>query len=284
MSFLDHIRTCNRHDLGGFRAFLVGGERVGWVRHALAEHLRRWPDRFAVGMDRIDLADRLDDFDRRSTAIEEILPDLIAAGFVKRRTGEFYPVTNRWGEVPRFKIDRGAIVAFGCAAYGVHMNGFVRTPGGLKMWVARRAATKPTYPGQLDNIVAGGQPIGLGPTENLIKECGEEAGIPPALAATAKPIGAMTYCLETPEGLRPDVAFLSDLELPADFVPVATDGEVEAFMLWPVAEAARVVDTSFDFKFNCNLVIIDFLIRHGLIGPDHPDYVALVRGLHAPHP
>jgi hypothetical protein len=40
------------------------------------------------------------------------------------------------------------------------------------------------------------------------------------------------------------------------------------------------VEAGDDFKFNCALVVIDFLIRHGLIAPDHPDYVALVRGLH----
>ena len=33
------------------------------------------------------------------------------------------------------------------------------------------------------------------------------------------------------------------------------------------------------FKFNCNLVLIDFFVRHGLIGPEDPDYVAICRGL-----
>ena len=42
----------------------------------------------------------------------------------------------------------------------------------------------------------------------------------------------------------------------------------------------RIVDNGDDFKFNCHLVIIDFLIRHGLIGPDHPDYLDLISGLH----
>ncbi|MCH6589381.1 MAG: DUF4743 domain-containing protein, partial [Proteobacteria bacterium] len=30
----------------------------------------------------------------------------------------------------------------------------------------------------------------------------------------------------------------------------------------------------------CALVVIDFLIRHGFIGPDDPEYVDLVGGLH----
>lgn len=45
---------------------------------------------------------------------------------------------------------------------GVHVNGFVTLPdGSQELWVARRSATKPTWPGKLDHIAAGGQPHGL---------------------------------------------------------------------------------------------------------------------------
>jgi hypothetical protein len=96
----------------------------------------------------------------------------------------------------------------------------------------------------------------------------------------ARPVGAVSYCTERSEGLRHDVLFCYDLELPADFVPVNTDGEIAEFYLWPSDRVAETVRDSDDFKFNCALVVIDFLIRHGLIQPDHPDYVALLRGLH----
>ena len=42
-------------------------------------------------------------------------------------------------------------------AYGVHINGYVETEAGLELWVARRSKDKPTWPGKLDHIVAGGQ-------------------------------------------------------------------------------------------------------------------------------
>ncbi len=35
-----------------------------------------------------------------------------------------------------------------------------------------------------------------------------------------------------------------------------------------------------DFKFNCNLINIDFFIRHGFLGPDDPAYLDIVAGLH----
>jgi hypothetical protein len=37
-----------------------------------------------------------------------------------------------------------------------------------------------------------------------------------------------------------------------------------------------------DFKFNVNLVNIDFALRHGVIGPEDPEYLDLVTGLHKP--
>ena len=41
-----------------------------------------------------------------------------------------------------------------------------------------------------------------------------------------------------------------------------------------------IVKNSDDFKLNCNLVIIDFLVRHGYITPKDEDYLEIVRGLH----
>ena len=79
------------------------------------------------------------------------------------------------------------------------------------------------------------------------------------MAATARPVGAVAYCLETERGLKPDCLFCYDLALPADFVPRAGDGEVESFELLPVTRVAEIVRDSTAFKPNCNLVVIDFL-------------------------
>ncbi len=57
------------------------------------------------------------------------------------------------------------------------------------------------------------------------------------------------------------------------------DGEVESFMRLPIAEVADLVANTDEFKDNCNLVIIDFLIRHGHIVPEQPGYLALLAGM-----
>ena len=60
---------------------------------------------------------------------------------------------------------------------------------------------------------------------------------------------------------------------------MSTDNEVHAFHLWPIDKVAKIVRDTDDFKFNCSLVVIDFLIRHGMITSDHPKYVDCVKGL-----
>jgi len=281
MSLLDRIAECNAHDLGRFLPFYIGERRMGWVKRPFADRLADFPEVFTVGAAAVALAPGLDDFESRSAAVEDALRRLTADGLVPGWRDEMYPVTPRFGAAPWMQMERAAVPLFGIRAWGVHINGFLRgDDGAIAMWIARRAADKPTFPGMLDNFVAGGQPIGLGVMENVIKECGEEAGVPPALAARARPVGAISYCRETDDGLKPDVQFVFDLELPPDFAPQAADGEIDEFMLWPAAKVMATTAETTEFKFNCNLVNIDFFVRHGLIGPDEPDYLEIVAGLH----
>ncbi len=279
MGWLDRIAACNRHDLSGFLPFEVGETRIGWVRRSLAARLAERPEVFAVGADAVGFAPGLDRPERRSAALGEIVGAWHESGLLRRVTGELLAIGASLAEPPLFLIDRAAVQAFGFSAVGVHVNGYVRRDDGLHVWIAERAAGRHSYPGMLDNMVAGGQPAGLSLRENVIKEAAEEAGIPRALAGTARPAGAVTYCLETAAGLRPDILYVYDLELPAGFQPRNADGEVAHFELWPVARLAKTVRDTGRFKFNCNLVIIDFLIRQGVLGPEEPDYAAILAGL-----
>jgi 8-oxo-dGTP pyrophosphatase MutT (NUDIX family) len=102
------------------------------------------------------------------------------------------------------------------------------------------------------------------PFQTLVKEAGEEAGIQPALAATAIETGSVSYAMDRPEGLRRDRLVCYDLELPEDFCPHAADGEVESFELWPVRRVFERVRDTDDFKFNVTLVLIDLFRRLGM--------------------
>lgn len=280
MSFIDHLHACNRHDLSAFIPVVLDAARVGWVRPSFAARLGRWNELFEVGRDRLVLRLPAGDIRQRSAPLATVLAELVSQGVLSHLHGEQYAVTPGGREQAVLLIDRAAAPWFGVRAFGQHLNGLVRHRDGLKLWVGRRSPDRVNYPGFLDHLVAGGLPHGIGLRQNLIKECWEEAGIPAALAVRAVPVGQVTYVAETDRGLKPDTLYCYDLELPPDFVPQCTDGEVSEFTLMPVRQVMELVRDSTDFKLNCNLVMIDFFIRHGLIGPEQSDYSELVCGLH----
>ncbi|MEA3276650.1 MAG: DUF4743 domain-containing protein [Pseudomonadota bacterium] len=284
MSFLDHIRACNSWQPTDFIQFVVDGERVGMVRSGFAKHLRQWPHLFRVELQKILWRSPLTGFVERSTALQEVLEALKEQGVVSHLHGERYPVTAGNRDQAKFVIDRACAPHFGVRAFGQHLNGFVRDGEGLKMWIGRRSPDRRVYPSHLDNLVAGGLPWGITLAENLRKECREEASIAEGLADRAVPVGAVTYCRDSDRGLKPDIMYCYDLEIPRDFVPRCTDGEVESFYLWPVERVLETVRDTDEFKLNCNLVIIDFLVRHGYISQETPDYLDILQGLRSPLP
>jgi len=218
--------------------------------------------------------------EQRSEAAANVTAALRDAGVITGWRDELFPVNESYGDPPVMLVERAAASLLGIRAYGVHVNGFVTAPDGtLRLWVARRSMSKPTWPGKLDHLVAGGLPAGVEPKECVVKECGEEASIPPELAGTAKPVGVITYNANYQGCCKRDVLFCYDLELPGDFVPVAADGEVESFELFDIPRLMETISRTDEFKTNCAVVIIDFLVRHGYLSPEEPGYAALVKSL-----
>ncbi|MSO93529.1 MAG: DUF4743 domain-containing protein [Rhodospirillales bacterium] len=280
MSFADRLAGVAPPVGAQYRPFRVEGVEVGLVKHDFAARLREFSGVFQVSEQAVDLVPTLRDPAARTRAVDGALGRLRERGLISGWRGEHYPVAISFSSPALFTMERAAIPLFGVRAYGVHMNGYVRAGNRLKMWIGKRSLKKPTAPGKLDQLVAGGQPAGLSLTENLVKECKEEADIPEALARRAVPVGGISYCTERSEGLRNDVLFLYDLEVPPDFEPRNTDGEIDSFHLWPIERAIEIVRDTDDFKFNCGLIVIDFLIRWGYLEPEHPDYIPLLKGLH----
>ena len=190
-------------------AFRIGSAQVGWVKPDFAAKLAAFPEIIAA-TDGVALTD--------AAALPAIARRLSDAGCYRWRREEFDIRAEPDGPVLA-RLDRGALPSFGVMAVGVHVNGIVRRPDGLHVWVARRAADKLLDPSKLDHIVAGGVPAGLTPFETLVKEAAEEAAIPASLARRAVPVATITYAMERPEGLRRDLLHCYDLELPEDFSP-----------------------------------------------------------------
>ncbi len=279
---MDRLRSVNHWQPSNFIPFRVAQRTVGRIRPRFAEQLRRWPHLFVVSHDEVRSHPDFDSasIPQRNQWIANMLTCLRAEQQIPNWRDENYPVVTRFGEPLLFEIERAAIPLFGLTGIGVHINGLVQQGSDLRMWIAQRAANRSTAPNELDQLAAGGQPVGLTLRENAAKEAFEEAGVPLEYSRThLKAVGMVSYCLETKMGLRPDLIYCFDLVLPPDFTPQNQDGEVAAFFNHSLEEIADIVREQPRFKFNSALVVIDCLIRRGLIEADAPDYAELVYGL-----
>ena len=255
---------------------MIGSIRVGYLRPEFVEKLSAWPDVFLIQENGAELGLPADTLSQK---LDQVVKALHRQNVIADYLDEAYPITAESRDQVFGTLDRGAAVYFGIRTYGQHVNGYVCDRGQLKLWIARRAANRNHFPNRLDNFVAGGLPWPLSLAQNLQKESAEEAGVAIERVNCARAVGTVSYIHESPKGVKPETLYCYDLELPLDFEPTNTDDEVGDFMLMPVEEVMQIVAETDEFKPNCNLVIIDFLIRHGLIDPETEGYARMLKDL-----
>jgi len=278
MSFLRHIEKCNNFTLDDKTEFVLDDKRVGYIRDDFVDFLID-SNIFVKEQEYITLNPKYKTKEQRDEALKVFAKEALKQGITNRFMDEPYPIIESPIAKPICLADRSISTLLGLTSFGQHLNGYVKSKAGLKMWIGRRSYTKGYEPGKLDHLVAGGLPYGIGLRENLQKECYEEAGIDKELADRSVNVGYISYMHEYSLGGKLDIVYCYDLELPESFVPKCTDGEVEEFYLMPIEEVANIVKSTDDFKLNCNLVIIDFLIRHGYLSAEDKDYLEIAQRL-----
>ncbi|XP_028804955.1 nudix hydrolase 20, chloroplastic-like isoform X1 [Neltuma alba] len=287
--YFEKVKLCNRgsEKQCEFLPFVIEDQIVGFIHNGFADRLRTFKDVFIFPRDKL-YGSPFDDYVSLHPILKTPEQRTIAVGNVVKCLGEewvpgirneLFPVTSSFGAPTFFSLERAAAPYFGIKAYGVHMSGYVEKNGQKHLWIGKRSRVKPTYPGMLDHLVAGGLPHGIDCQENLAKECEEEAGIPRSISNGAIPVGAVSYVDIDGCRYKRDVLFCYDLKLPESFEPTNEDGEVESFKLIPITQVAEVIRKTQFFKPNCSLVIIDFLFRHGYIRPERLGYLDLLRSL-----
>ena len=150
-------------------------------------------------------------------------------------------------DVPYFlSVERSGYRFLGMMSHAVHINGF--TPEG-HVWCGRRALSKATDPGMLDNVTAGGLPTGERPLDCALRELEEEAGLtglPSQALEYAGSIRTARTARTEPQGYHDELLQVFNLLLPMDCVPVNRDGEVSEFMcLSPTEVMARIARGEF---------------------------------------
>ncbi|MEC8283075.1 MAG: DUF4743 domain-containing protein [SAR324 cluster bacterium] len=273
------IQRCHDHQLNQFRPFYVARHKVGWIRPEDLPLFEQSPALFAVESEHVTLLGEPSSPKERSAQLDAVLRQWQGQGHITGWRDEHYLISNDEG-TPLFSVERSATALLGVLNLGVHLNGFVKRTDGIWLWMARRARNRPRYPGKLDQMVAGGMTAYQSPQQVMKRECQEEAGVPMTLAETLKSVGLVTLCHHNSKGqLRREILYTYDLELPETFQPCNQDGEVEEFQLMPIAEVVRLAAETDEIKTNCNLVVLDFLVRHSVLRVDQAYYAELVEGL-----
>lgn len=210
----------------------------------------------------------------------------------------YYP-----SKTPYFVTERAFAPYLGILMFGVHVNGYVppekSKDGKLKLWIARRSPTKQTWPNYLDNAIAGGIAYPHGIYETFVKESMEEANISKEYVEShSKSVGVLTYVyaekdmdekkfiytesVDEEALVYGECEFIYDLEFSEidGISPKVNDNEVSGFQLWDMDKVLEALHNG-EFKPNCALVTIDFLIRLGYFTPENtPDYTKIVQYLH----
>lgn len=219
------------------------------------------------------------------------------------RESDIFDCTKGWrnekytiydnNKTPYIKLERAMVNIFGILTFGVHINGyFFDDKNQLRMWIPRRSAKKPTWPLKLDNVVAGG--IGNDDTVDttLWKELKEEANLNREdIENNIHQVDALSYFYfskdldkcdfqDESDVITAELEFIYDLEFPKGIAPYINDDEVHEFKHYGLQELINLLKTD-EFKPNCALVVIDFLIRHKFITPDNEcKYADIIAATH----
>ncbi|CAB9520931.1 Nudix hydrolase [Seminavis robusta] len=225
--------------------------------------------------------------DARTAALERFTNLLLDCKVISNLHSDRYPITDPTiaghGEILA-TVNRNAAPYLGVTSIGVHLLCYVKTNDTVSLWLAQRAANKSHHALLWDPTVAGGQPASMGLFDNVIKEAGEEAGIPSELVArNAVATGCLSQMTCKPDGtcMKQSLYYTWDMQVPNDFVPEAADGEVAQFELCSAEQLEYDVREGTRLRPAMILVVTDFLIRHGIIAPDkEPDYANILAAMH----
>lgn len=201
------------------------------------------------------------------------------------KTAEQFPIVGALFDIG---IERSAFSLFGIIGRGAHMTVYTRAEEGLRFWIPRRSPGKSTYPNMLDQAVAGGVARGEMPLECIVREAAEEASLPPDVvreravaAGTVSWFGISDERAGSEVGLmNPGILYVYDLEVGPDITFKPVEDDIQGFNLMGLDEVVHALREG-DFKPSCAMVMLDFLIRHGIITAENEArYEEIVSRLH----
>lgn len=281
-----------RQHMSDYFYFFIAGvkEPLGYVHHDTVRGMVFPPELWHIDHEKrfLTLSGEAGDVLETTRQLQATLKQNFDEGRVIRKwRNENMPVYDRHGQ-HILDMDVCGIDLFGIVSYGVHLTAYVCTQGGYKYWVPRRSYTKSTFPGMLDNFVAGNLQSGESLLEGMIREVVEETDLPEDFArANIRSCGTVTYQMSEANDGRPSCQhhcqFVFEIEMPAELVPRGNDGEVESFTLMSLSEVQQALSGD-EFTPNRTLTYIAHFIRHGIVNHENePRLMEVCSRLHRKH-
>ena len=192
-----------------------------------------------------------------SNSLFQLADRMRLGGFIPGWRNEDFAWVDQNGH-KYFRLERAAFRTFGFRSMATHINGYTKAD---TIWLGRRSENKPTDPGKLDNLAAGGINADETPWISARRELWEESGVPVQIADDIEPIGRIHMRrIANERGFHDEQLFIYDLELPKQFIPTNHDGEVSGFIEVSYAEAAARILAD-EFTSDAAFVTADFILR-----------------------
>ncbi|MCJ1385482.1 hypothetical protein MMC17_008605 [Xylographa soralifera] len=217
--------------------FLIEGLKApfGYVLASSVQEIS-WPECWKIDHEKRFLTlTSATNFEQRTKLMQETLRRNIEIGSIQELTrwaNELFPMYTADGEHV-LDLDGSGVDLFGIVNYSVHMIGWVtsKEDGVRRYWVPRRATTKISFPGMLDNTVGGSLLSGERPIDCIVRECEEEISIDPAYTRTnIKACWTASYQMAMTDlgnpGCQHQVQYLFEMEFGKEIVPKIGVGEM----------------------------------------------------------
>lgn len=260
--------------------------KLGYITNSVSQALQDLPSHLSrlisVNTRSRSISLTADTQESRSDALDRILTYwrenksfAVLAGW--RR--ESYPIYAPPG-ILYAAVERAGAPLFGIVAHCAYLICYTVTgnKNEMRLWISRRSRTKQTYAGMLDVTAAGAVAVGEETRECVSREASEEASLPMEMVQEqAKEVAKVTYFgLSTGNpkhgggeaGLcLPEAGVVYEMRLDESTRLKPRDGEVEEFYFWSVGEVVEGLRQG-EFKGNSGAVMVDWLVRRGLLGLD----------------
>lgn len=276
MRFLKNIHPFKVSELGGFVKVFALGKLIGWTPRDFALKISHFNDVWLFADDGLRLNPRFTDMEARTKAVDDTFVAMADAGIVPAMPDysafggvDWLPaLAHEDGEIT-FIIKRFYYSFLGIQNHSVILNGYT----GDQYWAAIRSQNVESAAGKLDVIVAGTIRHGETVREALIHESHDEACLSESDLREVRTIGKLHMPNINARGfLHDEWLYVFDLDLKDKKPEVGLPIEVDGFKLMTMEEVIDGIQQGDVFKEHINLVVTDFLIRHGYLDRQHEKF------------